>query len=214
MLADRGSRGHPAQGPGGAQSSGAGQRRRRPLRGGNRAGQLGVYLDLCADVGFDGIECGAGFTNPCISPAEVVRLATENGLGVQYELGKKHDGEFAPEVLTQLIDEGRRWLDAGASRLIIEARESAAEVGLFDRLGSLNGELAERLARVFGLSCLIFEAPTKSSQFALLDHFGPQVQLSNVPLQELLRVEIYRRGLHSDAFANPKLGPVAPASAD
>jgi phosphosulfolactate synthase len=28
-----------------------------------------------------------------------------------------------------------------------------------------------------------------------------------VRLEELLRVEIYRRGLHSDAFSNPKLRP-------
>jgi hypothetical protein len=31
------------------------------------------------------------------------------------------------------------------------------------------------------------------------------VQLCNVRLEELLRVEIYRRGLHSDAFGSPRL---------
>jgi phosphosulfolactate synthase len=46
----------------------------------------------------------------------------------------------------------------------------------------------------------VFEAPTKPNQFALLRHFGDQVALSNVRLEELLRVEIFRRGLHSDAF--------------
>jgi phosphosulfolactate synthase len=46
-----------------------------------------------------------------------------------------------------------------------------------------------------------FEAPNKASQFALLDHFGPAVRLSNVRLEELLRVEIYRRGLHSVSAA-------------
>jgi phosphosulfolactate synthase len=54
---------------------------------------------------------------------------------------------------------------------------------------------------------VVFEAPTKASQFALLDHFGPGVLLSNVRLEELLRVEIYRRGLHSDAFGRPNLSP-------
>jgi phosphosulfolactate synthase len=54
---------------------------------------------------------------------------------------------------------------------------------------------------------IVFEALTKSSQFALLDHFGPEVQLCNVRLEELLRVEIYRRGLHSDAFHRPLLRP-------
>jgi hypothetical protein len=50
-------------------------------------------------------------------------------------------------------------------------------------------------------------APNKASQFALIDHFGRNVRLSNIRLEELLRVEIYRRGLHSDAFGNPKLRP-------
>ena len=55
------------------------------------------------------------------------------------------------------------------------------------------------------------EAPTKASQFALLDHFGREVHLCNVRLEELLRVEIYRRGLHSDAFGKEKLRPERPA---
>jgi phosphosulfolactate synthase len=39
------------------------------------------------------------------------------------------------------------------------------------------------------------------------------VNLGNVRLEEILRVEIYRRGLHSDAFRNPKLRPAARKSA-
>src|SRR5437899_3068458 len=34
---------------------------------------------------------------------------------------------------------------------------------------------------------------------------GFAVRLGNVRLEELLRVEIYRRGLHADAFAKPRL---------
>ena len=175
-------------------------------------GQLDAYLDLCAEVGFDGIECGAGFTDPGIAPTEVVRMASERGLQVDYELGKKHGGELDGPALDGAIEEGRLWLQAGARRLIVEARESAAAVGLFDAAGGLNAAGAERIADVFGLELVIFEAPTKPSQFALLNHFGPRVQLSNVRLDEVLRVEIYRRGLHSDAFSNPKLRPQAVVS--
>jgi phosphosulfolactate synthase len=171
-------------------------------------GQLPAYLDLCADVEFDGIECGSGFTDPGLSPREVVRMAAERGLEVEYEMGKKHGGEFDAGQLPELIAEGEQWLDAGARRLIVEARESAAAVGLFDVSGQLDARLAEQLVDAFGLTGLLFEAPSKRSQFALLDHFGPEIQLANVPLAELLRVEIYRRGLHSDAFANPALRPV------
>lgn len=173
--------------------------------------RLPEYLELCALVGFDGIECGAGFTDPSISPAEIVALAGGRGLAVEFELGSKHDGPFDARIVQGLLDEGRRWLDAGAHRLVVEARESAAGVGLFDSAGAPDLTLADRLAEAFGLERLVFEAPTKSSQFALIDHFGPEVRLGNVRLEELLRVEIYRRGLHSDAFANPRLRPVAPA---
>jgi phosphosulfolactate synthase len=172
-------------------------------------GRLDAYLDLCADVGFDSIECGAGFTDPGVGPTDVIRMVSERGLGVDYEIGKKHGGELDAAGLEEAIEEGRRWLEAGARRLIVEARESAAGVGLFDAAGNLNAAGAERIAHTFGLESVIFEAPTKSSQFALLDHFGPRVQLSNVRLDEVLRVEIYRRGLHSDAFSNPKLRPQA-----
>src|SRR5438093_13616258 len=72
-------------------------------------GRLAEYLELCGDIGFDGIECGAGFTSPDVRPSQVVRMAAERGLSVEYELGKKHGGEFDAEVLPELGDEGRRW---------------------------------------------------------------------------------------------------------
>src|SRR5205823_12383750 len=105
------------------------------------------------------------------------------------------------------IDQGRRWLDAGAIQLVVEARESAKGVGLFDDEGHFNPAFADQFAAAFGHKTVTFEAPNKPSQFALLNHFGPDVHLCNVRLEELLRVEIYRRGIHSDAFAVEKLRP-------
>jgi phosphosulfolactate synthase len=175
-------------------------------------GRLEAYLELCADMGFRRIECGEGFTEPPVAPSELVAMAAERGLEVEFELGKKHAGAFSDQMVEELIDQGRRWLDAGAKQLIVEARESAAGVGVFAADGSFNPSAAERFAEVFGLGRLLYEAPTKHSQFTLLSHFGPEVRLGNVPLAELLRVEIYRRGLHSDAFGQERLRPrVAPS---
>jgi phosphosulfolactate synthase len=169
--------------------------------------QLSAYLDLCSDIGVTRVECGEGFTTLPCSPAQVVRLAQERGLEVQFELGKKHTGEFSESVVNSLITQGRQWLDAGAIQLVVEARESARGVGLFDDHGIFNAAFADRFAKSFGLNTVMFEAPNKPSQFALLDHFGREVHLCNIRLEELLRVEIYRRGLHSDAFAKPHLRP-------
>jgi phosphosulfolactate synthase len=170
-------------------------------------GQLPAYLDLCADIGFTRIECGEGFTDMPLPASEVIGMAAKRGLEVQFELGKKHGGAFTVDTTKALIHQGRRWLDAGARELVVEARESAKGVGLFDNDGNFSPQLADRFAREFGLDIVTFEAPNKPSQFALLDHFGPHVRLCNVRLEELLRVEIYRRGLHSDAFAKENLRP-------
>jgi phosphosulfolactate synthase len=171
-------------------------------------GALEAYLDLCADLGVTRIECGEGFTELTLSPQRIVRMARERGLQVQYEMGKKHEGPFTATSLGEAITCGQRWLEAGACQLVVEARESAAGVGAFAGDGSLNTAVADRFAEVFGLDIVIFEAPNKPSQFAFLEHFGQRVHLCNVRLEEVLRVEIFRRGLHSDAFGIAKLRPV------
>jgi phosphosulfolactate synthase len=175
-------------------------------------GQLEAYLDLVANLGITRIECGEGFTDMPLLPRDVVAMAHARGLEVQFELGKKHDGAFSSGAVEALIEQGTRWLDAGALQLVVEARESARGVGVFDDNGNFNAAFADRFARAFGLETVLFEAPNKPSQFALLDHFGPDVHLCNVRLEEVLRVEIYRRGLHSDAFRNSRLRPAKPVA--
>ncbi len=170
-------------------------------------GQLPYYLDLVADIGVTRIEAGEGFTDMPLPPAEVIKMAGERSLDVQFELGKKHTGAFDDDEVAALIDQGKRWLDAGARQLVVEARESAKGVGLFDTEGNFNAAYADRFAHAFGHDVVMFEAPNKPSQFALLNHFGSCVHLCNVRLEELLRVEIYRRGLHSDAFEKENLRP-------
>jgi phosphosulfolactate synthase len=173
-------------------------------------GQLAAYLDLCAGLGITRIECGEGFTELALPPRTIVQMAQARGLDVQYEMGKKHEGPFTEKSLKEAIERGQRWLDAGAVQLVVEARESATGVGAFADDGTLNAAVADCFAEAFGLEIAIFEAPNKSSQFALLRHFGPRVHLCNVRLEEVLRVEIFRRGLHSDAFDIPALRPVCP----
>jgi phosphosulfolactate synthase len=170
-------------------------------------GELPAYLDLCADIGVTRIECGEGFTDMPLPASDVIKMAHDRGLEVQFELGKKHTGAFTESVITELIEQGKRWLDAGALQLVVEARESAKGVGLFDDKGEFNPAYADRFAQAFGFQTVIFEAPNKPSQFALLDHFGREVHLCNIRLEEVLRVEIYRRGLHSDAFSKENLRP-------
>lgn len=173
-------------------------------------GVLPKFLDLCANLGVNRIEAGEGFTDLTLKPGKVVRMIQERGMEAQFEVGKKHGGTFTSDVVGELIDQGKRWLDVGAKQIVVEARESAEDVGLFGDKGQFNAKAADRFAEAFGLEVAVYEAPNKASQFALLNHFGPEVRLSNIRIEELLRVEIYRRGLHSDAFQHNNLRPKGP----
>ena len=51
-------------------------------------GQLPAYLDLCADIGASRIECAEGFTTLRMDAKNLVSMAFERGLEVQFELGK------------------------------------------------------------------------------------------------------------------------------
>src|SRR5947208_14391214 len=102
-----------------------------------------------------------------LKAADVVKMASERGLDVQFELGKKHTGAFTEDCVTQLIEQGRRWLDAGALQLVVEARESAKEVGVFDDKGNGQCEYADRFPKGFGVATVMSEEPNKRSQMAL-----------------------------------------------
>ena len=178
-----------------------------PFEVASACNQLPHYLDLCVDLGFDRVEAGEGFIELRLSPRDVVQMAEERGIEIHFEVGEKHSGAFTPQIVKAIIDQGQEWLDAGAKQLVVEARESAENVGLFDAHGNLDLRGAESFVEAFGMEQIIFEAPNKASQFAFIRHFGPEVELCNVRLEELLRVEIYRRGLHSDAFMHENLRP-------
>lgn len=169
-------------------------------------GTLARYFEMCGSLGIDCIEAGEGFTDLAVTAEETLRLARHSNLQVQFELGRKQEGAFTKERVKELVDQGKEWINAGAVRLVVEARESALGIGLFNGVGELRKDLTDLLVDELGLELLCFEAPTKSSQFALLEHLGPEVFLSNVRLEELLRIEIFRRGMHADSYGDPLLG--------
>jgi phosphosulfolactate synthase len=157
------------------------------------------YIDRCAALGFDCVECAAESPIGDRSPERLVAAAASADIELQAELGGKHSGPFDAREVDRLRALGDTWLAAGAVRLVIEARESGADVGLFADNGELNESFARAFERDFGHAALIYEAPTKRSQFQLLELFGRNVQLGNVRIDELHRVESFRHGMHSDS---------------
>jgi phosphosulfolactate synthase len=66
--------------------------------------------------------------------------------------------------------------------------------------------LIDEIAHEVALADLIFEAPTKSSQAWFVKHFGPNVNLGNIPPEEVIPLETLRLGLRGDTLKEVLLG--------
>jgi phosphosulfolactate synthase len=127
------------------------------------------------------------------------------------EVGSKDsDVEFTPAEWTRWL---REELDAGAWKVITEAREGASS-GIFTGQGEMRAELVGEIAGEVGLEDVIFEAPTKAAQTWFIKQFGPRVNLGNIPPDEVIPLETLRRGLRGDTLKEVLLGDRAgtPAS--
>ena len=119
------------------------------------------------------------------------------------EVGSKDSSvEYtADEWTTWLNDE----LAAGAWKVITEAREGGS-AGIFRKDGDMRTGLIDEIAHEISISDLIFEAPTKSSQAWFVKHFGPNVNLGNIPPEEVIPLETLRLGLRGDTLKEVLLG--------
>jgi phosphosulfolactate synthase len=124
------------------------------------------------------------------------------------EVGSK-DAEvvYAPYQWVAWIKEE---LAAGAWKVIAEGREGGT-AGIYRPTGEMRTGLVDEIAHEIAVSDLIFEAPTKSSQAWFVKHFGPNVNLGNIPPDEVIPLETLRLGLRGDTLKEVLLGDRAPA---
>ena len=127
------------------------------------------------------------------------------------EVGSK-DSEvvFAPYEWVQWIKEE---LQAGAWKVVTEAREGGT-AGIFRPDGEMRTGLIAEIEHEVDFHDLIWEAPTKASQAWFVKHFGPNVNLGNIPPDEVIPLETLRLGLRGDTLKEVLLGDGAgiPAS--
>ena len=113
------------------------------------------------------------------------------------EVGSKDsDVVYAPYQWVQWIKEE---LDAGAWKVITEGREGGTS-GIFRSDGDMRTGLIDEIAHEISVDEVLFEAPTKSSQAWFVKHFGPNVNLGNIPPDEVIAVETLRLGLRADTL--------------
>jgi phosphosulfolactate synthase len=123
----------------------------------------------------------------------IQRLARE--FTVLAEVGSK-DTDFimAPYVWVEQIE---RDLDAGAWKVIAEARESGT-AGIYRATGEVRTGLIDEIVHAIEPERLIFEAPLREQQVWLLKRFGTECNLGNIAPADVLSLETLRLGLRSD----------------
>jgi len=113
------------------------------------------------------------------------------------EVGSKDsDVVFAPYQWVEWINEE---LAAGAWKVITEGREGGT-AGIFRSDGDMRTGLLDEIAHGAAIEDVLFEAPTKSSQAWFVKHFGPNVNLGNIPPDEVIPLETLRLGLRGDTL--------------
>jgi phosphosulfolactate synthase len=119
------------------------------------------------------------------------------------EVGSKDaDVVYAPYEWVAWIKEER---DAGAWKVITEAREGGT-AGIFRPSGEMRTGLVDEIAHSIDVQDLVWEAPTKASQAWFIKHFGPEVNLGNIPPEEVIPLETLRLGLRGDTLKEVLLG--------
>src|SRR5215467_494832 len=126
------------------------------------------------------------------------------------EVGSKDSSVvFAPYEWVEWIKEEK---DAGAWKVITESREGGT-AGIFRPSGEMRTGLVDEIAHSIDFHDLVWEAPTKASQAWFIKHFGPEVNLGNIPPDEVIPLETLRLGLRGDTLKEVLGGEPEPAPA-
>ena len=125
------------------------------------------------------------------------------------EVGSKDsDVVYAPYQWVEWIKEE---LEAGSWKVITEAREGGT-AGIFRKDGDMRTGLIDEIVHGVAIDDLIFEAPTKASQAWFVKQFGPNVNLGNIPPDEVIPLETLRLGLRGDTLKEILLAGRSPRS--
>ena len=161
-------------------------------------GRVDQLADWAAGIGVTAVEVSDGLCAMGRDRKAALIAGLADRFVVLAETGAKDAG--VPVVVADWVSEMESDLAAGARWVVVEARESGS-VGLYHADGSPRTELVDAIADQLPLDRVIFEAPRKAQQAWLIRRFGPDVNLGNVPPEEILPLETLRLGLRADTAA-------------
>jgi phosphosulfolactate synthase len=160
-------------------------------------GRIPEYARWLQRLGVTHVEVSNGaFGMDTARKRELIRMLAPD-FTVLSECGSKNpDVEV---VAADWVAEMSGDLEAGASLLIAEARESGT-VGLYLPDGKVRAELVQALIRELPVEKIIFEAPRKDQQAWFIRRLGSVANLGNIPSDEVVALETLRLGLRADTI--------------
>jgi phosphosulfolactate synthase len=167
--------------------------------------RIDQYLKKAKELGFSTIEISDGTIEMDLSVRkETIKKAIHLGFKVITEVGKKDPKEALPiHIIHNIVKEDK---EAGAFKVIVEAREAGKGVGIFDKEGKVKEkEIDKIMGGVKDVNDLIWEAPIKSQQQNLILRWGLNVNLGNIPPDDILALEALRQGFRGDTLKNAYL---------
>jgi phosphosulfolactate synthase len=160
-------------------------------------GRMDDFKRWLVDHRFSHVEISVGTLE--IPRVEKLELITDfaRDFTVLSEVGSKNEQiNYAPYQWVEWINEE---LAAGAWKVITEGREGGT-AGIYRSDGDMRTGLLDEIAHGVAIENVLFEAPTKSSQAWFVKHFGPNVNLGNIPPDEVIPLETLRLGLRGDTL--------------
>lgn len=163
-------------------------------------GRFESFLTLCRLCDCRYVEISNGTVEMAADrKAEFIRRTAEEFV-VFSEVGFKDAGRASEQTAAQLVEAVHADLEAGATKVITESRESGRS-GICRPDGTPREDLMDALlGSGVDVDRILFEAPTKELQTHFVKLVGPNVNLGNVSPADVLGLETLRLGLRSDTL--------------
>ncbi|MGX1902136.1 phosphosulfolactate synthase [Thermolongibacillus altinsuensis] len=160
-------------------------------------GKINDYLKFLENLGIEWVEVSNGTLDIPLEERLELVSQMKNLFHVIGEVGSKEQSKVFTN--TQWLEEIHALLDAGCEYITTEGRDSGT-AGIYDRDGTVKKHLIDDFLQYTDVRKIIFEAPTPKQQMFFINHIGPNVNLGNVKLQDIVTLEAQRCGLRSETF--------------
>ncbi len=159
--------------------------------------QLDDYLFFLQSIDVNWIEISTGVLTIPIEERILIIEKLKKDFHLIGEVGSKDHAKHMSNSEWEL--EMRELINAGCHYVIAEGRDSGT-AGIYNQDGAVKHEIIETISRNIDSKKIIFEAPTAKSQMFFINQFGPNVNLGNVKITDVLQLETQRCGLRAETF--------------